>query len=395
MSNRRSRSRRNDKKIMGINNTTFFIICIILIIIIIASILIIKLLNQQGINKASEESEKINEQMQEIFKSSNDEIGNVDEYKTNSIIRISAVGNILCEKNLEQFGKKYDNIFDDTKKYLKDADLTLGTYKTDTKGNKAEFAKSIKNSGIDLVSLANDKTIDSGKDVLEQTNNYLKSIELDTVGIHKGTPEERVKILEKRKYKIAVLAYSTDSENDDINCFSKEIAKEDLQYARENAKIVVVMMQWGKENSIKVTEEQEEQASYLVENGADIVIGSYPSCVQRMEIKKNSEGKDCIVAYSLGNYTSDSKLEYDNSNVELILNVQVFIDKEGNASIYKVDYVPIYMMDNGKELIKNRYKILDLKKEIENYNTDQSTINSETYEKLNEGLSNLKSIITE
>lgn len=392
MSNRRSRSRRSNKKIMGMNNTTFFAISLILLIIIIISILIMKLLNQQKLEKVAQEREQINEQIQEIFKSSNDEIGSVDDYKTNSIIRISAVGNIFCEKNLEQYGKKYDSIFSDIKKYLKDADLTLGTYKSDTQGNKTEFAKSIKNSGMDLVSLANNNTLDNGKEGLEQTNNYLNSIEVNTVGIYKDTPEERVKIVERRKYKIAVLAYTFNDNKEGVNIFSEELAKADLEYAKENAKIVIVMMHWGNENSTKISEEQENQANFLVENGADIIIGTYPTHVQKIEMKKNSEGKECVVAYSLGNYTSD--LEYGNPNLELILNVQVFIDKEGNTSINKVDYTPIYMMDLGKEQIKNRYKILDMKKEIENFNTEESTIDENTYGKLVEGLDDLKNIMT-
>ena len=130
---------------------------------------------------------------------------------------------------------------------------------------------------------------------------------------------------------------------------------------KENADFSIVLMHWGDVNKNYANEEQKSQAQFLVDNGADIIIGSHPSALQEMEIIKNKDGKDCLVAYSLGDYTSD--FQTDISNLEIILNLELYYDVDKNEmSIYRVDYIPLYMNDYGETKTKNRYKILDIKK---------------------------------
>ena len=111
-----------------------------------------------------------------------------------------------------------------------------------------------------------------------------------------------------------------------------------------------------------------------------------------MEIMQNEAGEDCLVAYSLGDFTSD--FSYENSNLELILNIQLYYDGENDeVSLYKVDYVPIYMNDYGSKNKTNRYKLLDMKNEIANYGRDGSTLDKATYDKLVRGIDRLNEII--
>lgn len=205
------------------------------------------------------------------------------------------------------------------------------------------------------------------------------------------TPEKRVNIIEVKGTKIAMLAYTYNNNKQGVNIYNEEIVKEDLKYAEENASISIVMMHWGNVNTNEISNYQQEQARFLISNGADIIIGAHPSAIQKMEVIQNKEFKDCFVAYSLGDYTSDFTIE--NANLELILNIQIFIDKEGKASIYKIDYTPVYMHDKGYSHKENRYKILDMKKEIAMYGTEESDIDKKTYEKLIRGVDRLNSII--
>ena len=79
--------------------------------------------------------------------------------------------------------------------------------------------------------------------------------------------------------------------------------------------------------------------------------------------------------------------------MELILNIQIFVDKEGEASIYKVDYTPVYMFDKGVKFTEDRFKILDMKAEIANYGAETSMIDKNTYDKLVRGVDRLNSIL--
>ena len=393
MSNRRARTRRKDNKILEvISIKTFTKLSIISIIVIIVCIAIMQFLNLKEREKIAEEKARIDAQIEDIYTSTSAQMNSVNEYKTNQIIRLAAVGDILCGNNLKNYGKDYNNIFKDVSKYFKDADYTLGTYETTITDETKSFADAVKNSGVNFVSLAHNHALDNGIDGLNNTKNYLESIDIETVGTYDEAPENRVKIIEIKKTKIAITAYTYDNYKQGVNIYSEDLVKKDLEYAEENAQITIVMMHWGSVNTNEINKTQQEQAKFLISNGADIIIGAHPSAVQKMEVIQNQDFKDCFVAYSVGDYTSDFAVE--NANLELILNIQIFVDKEGVASLYKVDYTPVYMIDKGTEYKEERYKILDMKAEIADYGSDTSTIDKNTYDKLVRGVDRLNSILT-
>lgn len=392
MPNRRARNRRKNNVVIDtISNKTFIIISSIMIVIIIGCLAIMKVLNVKEMEKIAKEKERINSQIEDIYTSTIAEIDSLKSYKTNSIIRLSAVGDILCGNNLRQYGRDYNNIFTDISHYFGDSDFVIGTYETCITDDTTDFADAVKNSGIDFVSLAHNHALDNGIDGLNRTREYLEKISIRTVGKSEDTSAQRVKIIEVKGTKIAILAYTYDNHKTGVNIYNEDMVKQDLEYAEENSAISIVMMHWGNVNTNEISSEQQNQARFMIANGADIIIGAHPSAVQKMEIMQNSKFEDCFVAYSIGDYTSDFTVE--NANLELILNLQIFVDKEGKASIYKVDYTPVYMNDMGYQYKENRYKILDMKKEIANYGTEESTIDKKTYEKLVRGVDRLNSII--
>ena len=392
MANRRARTRRQESKIIKtMSNKTFITLSIILLIIIVICVLIMQFINYKQKQKIAEEQKRINSQIEDIFVSTKAQMESLNDYKTNQIIRLSAVGDILCGNNLKNYGKDYNNIFKDISKYFKDADFTLGTYETTITEDTKSFADAVKQSGVDFVSLAHNHALDYGIDGLNRTKDYLENIGIKTVGIKEDLPEKRVKIIEIKGIKIAILGYTYDNKKTGVNIFNENLVKEDLNYAEQNAALTIVMMHWGNVNTNEVSKAQEEQAKFLINEGADIIIGAHPSAVQRMEVVQNKDFKDCFVAYSIGDYTSDFTIE--NANLELILNIQIFVDKEGIASLYKVDYTPVYMFDYGANYKENRFKILDMKAEIANYGEEISTIDKSTYDKLVRGVDRLNQIL--
>lgn len=392
MSRRNGRTRGNGsiKQIIQQNKILNRII-IILLLVIACSITTIVLLKNIQKKEIAMEKERIATQQQDIFVATNEELKSLDNYKSNSLIRISAVGDILCGSNLKEHGMPYDLIFDDIRKKLKNTDLTIGTYETDVQDLKRDFATSVKNAGISVVSLAHNHALDYGTDGLNETNEYLKSLGLKTVGIYSEDSKDRVIIYEKKGVKIAILAYTYDNGKQGVNIYDEDTVKQDLEYANQNSNFSIVMMHWGDVNKTEISMQQREQARFLIDNGADIIIGAHPSVVQNMEVVKNSEGQDCYIGYSLGDFTSD--FENENSNLELILNIQVFVDTDGKASLYKVDYTPVYMIDYGKEFTENRFKILDMKAEIANYRENSDSISEEIYNKLIKAIDKLNEII--
>lgn len=395
MPNRRRRKSRNDLNIIKtINSKSFVILVIVLLCVIISCIGISIFLHSKEMEKIAAEKERIESHVEDIYTSAEMKIDELNNYKSNSIIRISAVGDILLGSNMKKYGMDenglYTNIFSDITKYTKDADFVLGTYETSIKEDTKVFANAIKESNINMVTLAHNHALDDGEEGLANTKDYLNEIGIETIGIYEEESSNRVKIKEEKNAKIAFLSYTYDNNKKGVNIYNEDIIKKDLEYAKENADFSIVLMHWGDVNKNYANEKQKSQAQFLVDNGADIIIGSHPSALQEMEIIKNKDGKDCLVAYSLGDYTSD--FQTDISNLEIILNLELYYDVDKNEmSIYMVDYIPLYMNDYGETKTKNRYKILDIKDKIANYGENE--IDKKTYDKLIKGIDKIYNII--
>lgn len=76
--------------------------------------------------------------------------------------------------------------------------------------------------------------------------------------------------------------------------------QKDMQSAKKQSDLVVVMISWGVEYTNKSNEHQQALAHSLIDAGADIIIGSHPHWVQEIEFYKNKP-----IFYSLGNFVFD------------------------------------------------------------------------------------------
>ena len=394
--NRRRKTRKSTLIRDTISNKNFIIISSILLVVIIICVIVNVILNIQEQKKIAEEQQRVANHVEEIYTAMEADIDSINNFRANSIIRISAIGDILLGDNLKNYGKNaeglYTDIFSDISKYLDNSDITLGTYEANITDDTKVFANAVKDAGIDFVTLAHNHALDNGEEGLKDTQDYLESIGIQTVGKYTEEVQDRIKIIEEKGVKIAILAYTYDNGETGVNIYSEELASSDLAYANENADFTIVLMHWGDVYKEEPNSTQKAQAQFLVDNGADIIIGAHPSVVEPMEILKNKDGQDCLVAYSLGDFTSD--FSYENSNLELVLNIQMYYDAETDkVSLYKVDYTPIYMNDYGRQNTVNRYKLLDMKNEIANYGKDGSNIDKTTYNKLVRGIDRLNGII--
>lgn len=385
---RRTRARRKKLTEVTISNKKFMAITITLFIVIALFLLILIKINKDNIEKVAEDKKTASQHIEEIYKANEKNLQDLKNYKTGQIIRISAVGDLLCGDNLQKYSEDFSYIFEDVSEYISGADIALATYETTKTG---EFSNAIKNVGIDCVSIANNRILDDGLKGLTNTKKQLEKIGLKTVGFSDSKPENRVSIIEKKGVKIAVLAYCYNTEKKGVNVFSEDLAKEDLEYASKNAAAVVVLMHWENINSTEVTNLQKQQTSFLVENGADVIIGTHPSTIQRMEVVENSKGEKCLIAYSLGDFTTE--VDNENAKLNLILNIQIYVDENGKNTLYNVDYTPVYMLNKGTKIENNRYKILDTKNEIEKYENNKSEIDKSCYDRLLKSLDRLKSIL--
>ena len=336
------------------------------------------------------------------------------EEKEDIKVSMSVIGDIMCHNS--QYNDAYKNgeydfsyVFDDIKEHIETADLAIGNLETTFAGKDRGYAsyptfntpeilaQDLKELGIDVVSTANNHSLDTGYKGIESTIDYLDEAGILHTGTYKSVEDqENIVIKEVNGLKFAFLAYTygtngipvPSGRENCINLIDKELIKRHLDLAKNlKPDVICVNMHWGIEYQNSPNAEQEELANFLFENGVDIILGSHPHVLQKMESKEillsNGELKNGFVIYSLGNFMSGQTKA--NTRNSIILKLDIIKDgSTGNLRFENIDYIPIYTYTYPN--FKN-YKVLDIRKAIQNYEDGtNSLISRNTYDLLNKEL---------
>ena len=173
--------------------------------------------------------------------------------------------------------------------------------KVNLKSLSAGFSELFGSNPI-AVNLANNHVMDFGEQGYLDTLGVLSSegIKYFGTGSVAANRFESAAIVETNGLKIALLGYSVfdeHTENFRVELFCEKKAAEDIkEMRRQCADTIVVNIHWGIEESPLQQKNQEEIGRFLIDSGADLIIGHHPHCLQPYEIYK---GK--YIFYSLGN----------------------------------------------------------------------------------------------
>lgn len=261
---------------------------------------------------------------------------------------ISLVGDILMDGSvrtqIDKNGVEYP--LDKVKNYFLDDHVTIGNLETsityrEEKWPEKKFnfksdsknLKAMKDSGIDIVTLANNHSLDYGYDGFIDTLNYIDKHELKRAGGGKNKEEALAgTIVEVNNIKIGVLSfsrvvptvdwYATTKRPGIVGAYDGHIKEviEQINIMKENTDLIVVSIHWGVEGSNHPRVEEINLAKKLIDNGADIIMGHHPHVLQGIEIYNSKP-----IFYSLGNFIFTSKGENARNTVIAQVNL---IDKE-------------------------------------------------------------------
>lgn len=94
---------------------------------------------------------------------------------------------------------------------------------------------------------------------------------------------------------------------------------------------LIVLPHWGEEYQLKHSVQQEKTARRLIEDGADLIIGTHPHVVQdTMSFTRDGTTPERVhVAYSLGNAVSNMSAR--NTQLELMITVRIMRTKYGTV----------------------------------------------------------------
>lgn len=338
-------------------------------------------------------------------------------------VTVTAVGDLLMHMPVVNSARQPDGsydfrpIFSEVADYLKEGDLTIANLETRLAGKEYGYsgypvfncpeslAWNLKELGVDVVTTANNHTLDHGWPGIVNTINNLESAGLDYVGTHqtKGDSDQAF-ITEVKGMKIGILNYTENTNGIPLpkgNEFSVDLIQPEKIFGEidklknNGAEVIIAYLHFGTEYQRYPNKFQTKLVDDLFQRGVDIVFGDHVHVIQPIEYKKVSTAggeKNCLVVYSLGNFISNQSWRY--SNCGLITNVE--LEKSaGKVSIKNVDYIPVWVDTYVREG-KLSYRVLPVQKAMEDYRfKSDPLLTSEDYIKLQEVWQDTTSLISE
>ncbi len=243
--------------------------------------------------------------------------------------KIVVTGDILLAGEAEQHVRECGDasLFAGVRDLLEKADLVMGNLecplatggspanKTWTFRAHPDMAVALVEGGYDLITLANNHSLDYGVESLLETMSALRSRGIAYVGAGENLARARRHVILEAgapPLRIAILGFSnmlpTDfyatDDRPGTNPARLETIEEDVAAARRAADIVIVLFHWGDELSSVPSDRQRRLAREAADAGAHLVVGHHPHVLQGLELRGRS-----LIAYSLGNFLFPSRGE--------------------------------------------------------------------------------------
>lgn len=339
---------------------------------------------------------------------------------------MAVTGDIMCHNTqykdaFNSSSKTYDfsYVFEDIKHHIQTADIAIGNLETTFAGSEIGYssyptfntpealAYNLKELGFDVLTTANNHSLDKGYKGVESTIKFLDDADIAHTGTF-NSEESQNTILYKyvKGVKIAFLSYTygtngipvPSGKNYCINLIDKDLISKQLTAAKEgNPDLICVSMHWGEEYRTSPNQTQKELADFLFQNGVDIILGNHSHVLEPMEKKEitleDGTTKDCFVIYSLGNFMSGQVKEFTKDTAILNLTITKKGDT-GKISIDNVSYTPMYMYKGTNKA--KAYKLLDINQEIAAYEAGNSNkLSASTYQTLVTELTKIKKVLGE
>lgn len=209
-----------------------------------------------------------------------------------------------------------------------------------------EIGENLVDIGFNLVSLANNHTMDKDEAGILYSVDFWKKQEGVVVSGQSNSFEDRnnIKIYEQNGIKYAFIAY-TDMTNGLpvpagkeylVNVYSDQQAKIDIESIRDKVDVVIVSMHWGEEYTHVPTYSEKREAKYLADLGVDLIIGSHPHVIQPVGYID-----DTLVIYSLGNFVSGQSPLGLAKTIGLMVGMDIVV-KDGDVVFENLDYKLLY-----------------------------------------------------
>ena len=306
-------------------------------------------------------------------------------------LTIAAVGDLLFNKKLQaqayRRGGSFKRFFTPVLKVLKGADLAFGNLEGPAAagvgpGGRAvkdpgkrlgvvygaplrslafnyhpSVVSDLKQSGFDVLSTANNHSLDRGALGVDRTVDTLRKAGMPFTGSRKrGESPKSWHVLTKAKgFTVAWLActYSTngipDRKSQILHCYKQtdQILGE-IKQLHDDPEVDAVFLtpHWGVENRHRPGERQRKLARAAIAAGATAVFGAHPHVLQPWEKVVGDDKREGLVVYSAGNFISNQRQTAERTGILAL--VELVKPEGGKAQLAAAGYIPTWVQIDAK-----------------------------------------------
>lgn len=272
----------------------------------------------------------------------------------------------------------YTQLFMDIAPVLADADAAFlnlegglygPPYGSSTASAPQELVQALAAAGVDMIQLANSRTIFSGLTGLSATINTVRAAGMRPLGVFASDAERQQSqgftLVNIGGIRVAIVAFTKGMDGMSLPSGSESCVN--LLYtdyattyqtvdtegitailqaaAAQEPDITIAMVHWGSEYNDSISPTQQEIITLMQAQGVDAIIGTHSHFVQQVVYDPDA---GTVVAYSLGDLVGDG--EKSGTNYSILLQLQITRDNQtGQTRITGCDYTGLYLLTEEKD----------------------------------------------
>ncbi|MDZ7744419.1 MAG: CapA family protein [Candidatus Saccharibacteria bacterium] len=337
------------------------------------------------------------------------ESGQSETEADDGLLRIVATGDMIAHDSINENARQDDGSYDylslmsDMQPFFQQADVRFCNQATAAGGERLgisgypvfnapfAFTQDMVKVGCNVVNLASNHINDKGKRQIDAT--VAEWERQDGVLAYAGANRSAEEQAQLRTFTVdgvsfGFLAYTTYSNNQNLtpyglNMYDSQTAQQEISAARDEVDFVIVSMRWGTEYSTEINTEQNEIAQEVVNAGADFVFGHGPHVLQPVKRIADTNGREGIVWFSLGNFLNSQ------IDIETLIGGFAIIDiNQEELFVENVEFMPVYQhyewtaQQREEEDLLSRHNFsmvpLDQADELLRQSTHDTTVEAQT-----------------
>jgi poly-gamma-glutamate synthesis protein (capsule biosynthesis protein) len=254
----------------------------------------------------------------------------------------------------------YHPVFQYVKDYITSADIAFANLEVTLAGtpytgypqfsSHLSLASALQDAGFDVLTTANNHSLDRGKQGLERTIEVLDSMSIAHTGTFKDSAAWNSHYplqVERKGFRFALLNYTYGTNGFAVESPNVINRIDTIRMAADLAKAadlqpdcIIAFLHWGEEYKNMENATQRQLSHFLARHGCHLIVGAHPHVVQPFDKIPTANGDSVPVIYSMGNFVSNQRDRYRNGGIALDI---VFVRTADTLRVASCSYEPFWV----------------------------------------------------